>query len=156
MKAFQFRLQAVLTLREHAEEAAQQSCARAYAAVEAASARLRVVDEAIAASDESCRAQLAACIRAGQIEQLRSFGVLLRERRAGRVRELAVARRRAEECWSLLLVATQRREALESLHRRQKAVHAHQTACAEQKLLDELAGHGRMLAQAWREAAADV
>ena len=156
MKAFQFRLQAVLTLREQAEQAAQQSCARAYAAVEAASARVRAADEAIAVSDESRRAQLAAGARADQVEQLRAFGVLLGERRAGRLRELTEARQRAKEASSLLVTATQRREALERLRRGQRSVHTYQAARTEQKILDELAGHGRMLAATWREAAANV
>lgn len=156
MKAFQFRLQAVLTLREQAEQAAQQSCARAYAAVATAAARVRVAEEASAASDESRRAQLATGTRADQLEQLRIFGVLLDERRAGRVRELTETRLRAEEAWSLLVNATQRRETLERLRRRQRSSHTYQAERAEQKNLDELAGRGRMLAEAGREAPANV
>jgi flagellar export protein FliJ len=156
MKAFQFRLQAVLTLREQAEQAAQQSCALAYAAVGAASARLRAADEAIVVSDESRRAQLSAGARADQIEQLRVFSVLLGERRAGRIRELNEAQQRAREAWSLLVTATQRREALERLRLGQRSVHTYQAARAEQKLLDELAGHSRPLAATWRETGANV
>jgi len=156
MKAFQFRLQAVLTLREQAEQAAQESCARAYAAVEAASARVRAADEAIAASDELRRTQLTASTRADQVEQLRAFGVLLGERRAGRLRELAEARQRAKEASILLVIATQRREALERLRRGQRSAHTYQAARAEQRDLDELAGHGRTLAATGREAAANV
>ena len=156
MKGFQFRLQAVLTLREQDEQVAQQNCARAYAAVAAASARLRGAEEAIATLDESRRAQLAASTRADLIEHLRAFGVLLEERRAGQVLELEEARRRAEEAWRLLIIATQRREALERLRRRQRIVHVAQAARVEQKILDELAGRGSRLADAWREAAVDV
>ena len=156
MKAFQFRLQAVLTLREQAEKAAQQSCARAYTAVAAAAERVRVAEEAIAACDESRRALLAAGARADQFEQLRAFGVLLGERRSGRVLELAEARRRAEEARRLLVIATQRREALERLCSRQRTVQIYQAARVEQKTLDELAGRGPRLAEAWREAAAVV
>ena len=155
MKAFQFRLQAVLTLREQAEQTAQQSCARAQAAVAAAAARVSVAEEAIAASDESRRAQLAAGARADEIEQWRAFGTLLGERRAVRARELAEALQRAEGSWRLLVIATQRREALERLRRRQRLIHTCQTARVEQKILDELAGRGSMLTEAWREAAAN-
>jgi flagellar protein FliJ len=156
MKAFQFRLQAVLTLREQAEQSAQQSCARAYAAVEMASVRVRETDEAIATSDESRRAQLAAGTRAGQVAQLRAFAVLLAERRGRQIRELNQARLRAEDARRQLVTATQRRESLERLRCGQKRLHTYQAARAEQKTLDELAGRGRMLAAAWREADANV
>lgn len=156
MKAFQFRLQAVLALREQAEQVAQQSCARAYAAVADAAARARAADEAVAASDESRRAQLAAGACAEPIEQLRAFGVRLSERRVGRVRELTDARVRADEACRLLVIATQRRETLERLRHQQRSVHSYQAARAEQKILDEVAGHGRTLADAWHDPAANV
>lgn len=156
MKAFQFRLQAVLTLREQAEQAAQQSCALAYAAVSTAATRVQVVEAAIAASDESRRVQLTAGTRADQLEQLRTFAVLLAEQQIGRMRELTKARLEAEAAWSFLLLATQRREALERLRQRQQSLHAHEAARTEQKNLDELAGHGRTLAEAWRETAVNV
>ncbi len=156
MKGFQFRLQAVLTLREQAEQNAQQNCARAYAVVAAAAACARLAEEAMAASDESRRAQLAAGARADQIEQWRAFGVRLGEQQAARARELAEARGRAEETWRLLLIATQRREALERLRRRQRLLHTSQAAREEQKVLDEMSGRGPRLAEAWRESAANT
>jgi len=117
---------------------------------------VREAEEAIATLDESRRAQLAAGTRADHIAHLRAFGVLLEERRAGQVLELDEARRTAEEAWRLLVIATQRREALERLRRRQRIVHVAQAARVEQKILDELAGRGSKLADAWREAAIDV
>ena len=155
MKAFQFRLQAVLTLREQAEQTAQQNCARAHAAVASASARVSMAEEAIVASDQSRRAQLAAGARADEIEQWRAFGVLLGERRIAVARELAEAHQQAAEAWRLLIIATQRREGLERLRRQQRLIHTCQAARLEQKLLDELAGRGPMLAEAGREAVAN-
>lgn len=81
MKAFCFRLQSVLTLRGRAEQAAQQRCAQAFAAVERAAARLHSADSAIATSDEMRRTQLVAGARADRVEQLRVHSVLLHERR---------------------------------------------------------------------------
>jgi flagellar export protein FliJ len=152
MKAFRFRLQAVLTLREQAEHEAQQLCARAYAAVESAEARLRSADAAITAADDLRRTHLASGTRASQLEQLRIYAVLLHERRVLVARELTEARRRAEEARRQLLAATQRREALERLRLRQRRTHDYQAARAEQKLLDELAGQGPTLAEVWRQA----
>jgi len=143
----------VLTLREQAEQTAQQNCARAHAAVASAAARVRMAEEAIVASDEARRAQLAAGARADEIEQWRAFGVRLGERRTVVARELAEAQQQAAEAWRLLIIATQRREGLERLRRQQRLIHTGQAARLEQKLLDELAGRGPILAEAGREAA---
>ena len=151
MKAFRFQLQAVLTLRGRAEQAAQQRCAQVYAAVERAAVRLRFADSAIAASDEMRRTQLVAGARAHRVEQLRSHSVLLQERRTRLALELAEAQQQAEEAGRLLTVATQRREALDRLRSRQRRVHDYQAGRAEQKLLDELSGRGPTLVDAWRE-----
>jgi flagellar FliJ protein len=152
MKSYRFRLQAVLTLREQAEQEAQLHYARACAVVENAEARLRSADAALAASDEMRRAHLAAGSHAGQLEQLRLYAVLLTERRTRIIGELTEARAGAEESRRELLLATQRRESLERLRGRQRRVHDYQTARNEQKLLDELAGQGPSLAEVWRQA----
>ena len=106
MRAFRFRLQAVLTLREQAEQIAQQRCARAYAAMEKAADRVRSAEAEIDATDQAHRAQVIASPRAGQLDQLRVYASLLHERRRQLARELAEARRRADEAWRQLLLAT--------------------------------------------------
>jgi flagellar export protein FliJ len=149
MKAFRFRLHAVLTLREQAEQAAQQRCAQAYTVVEAAATRVRHVEAEIDAAEQAHRAQLASGPRAGDLEQLQAYSTLLHERRRRLARELADARRRADEAWRELLLATQQREALEHLRGRQQRVHDYQTARTEQQTLDELVGRGPTLSGAW-------
>ena len=154
MKAFRFRLQAVLTLREQTEQAAQQRCARAYAAVEIAAARVRSAEAEIDATDQAHRAQMAAGPRAGQLDQLRLYVSLLHERRRQLARELAEGRRQAAEAARQLLLATQQREGLERLRGRQRRVYDYQTARAEQQTLDELVGRGPALSGAWKTSAA--
>ena len=156
MKAFHFRLEAVLTLRAQAEQAAQQACARAYAAANDAAERLRAAEAAIAASDAMRREQLAKGTNSEQLEQSRIFAGLLGERRVARKRELADARLRAEDASRLLLVATQGREALERLRHRQLSQHNYQTAQTEQKILDELSAQKRPLLESWREPATEI
>ena len=151
MKAFRFRLQAVLTLREQAEQAAQQRCAEAYAAVEAAAGRLRTADAAIEQSDERRRACLSGRAPVFELEQLRKHSLVLQEHRTLCVRALAEARQRADDAWRALVVATQQREALERLRARQKRVYDYQVARAEQKFLDDLSGRGPTLVDAWRD-----
>jgi flagellar export protein FliJ len=154
MKAFRFRLQAVLTLREQAEQAAQQRCARAYAAVESSVARIRSAEAEIDAAKQAQQAQLAVGQRAGQLDQSRLYAHLLYERHRQLARELAEARRRADEAWRQLLVATQQREALERLRGRQQRIHDYQATRAEQQALDELVGRGPALSGAWKTSAA--
>jgi flagellar export protein FliJ len=154
MKAFRFRLQAVLTLREQAEQVAQQRCARAHAAVESAVTRVQSVEAEIDATEQTHRAQLAAGPQAGQLDQLRLYASLLHERRRQFARKLAEARQRADEAWRQLLLATQQREALERLRGRQQRAHDYQTARGEQQALDELVGRGPALSEAWKTSAA--
>jgi flagellar export protein FliJ len=137
MKTFCFRLQAVLTLREQAEQAAQQECARAYAALERAGDRLRSLDGLIPSADELRRNELSSGARADRLEQLRAYAVNLQERRTQLARELADARRLVETAWRQLIVATQNREALDRLGVRQRRAHDYNAARVEQKLLDE-------------------
>ena len=153
MKAFRFRLQAVLTLREQTEQVAQQRCARAYAAVEIAAARVRSAEAEIDATDQAHRAQMAAGPRAGQLDQLRLYVSLLHERRRQLARELVEGRRQAAEAARQLLLATQQREGLERLRGRQRRVYDYQTARAEQQTLDELVGRGPALSGAWKTPA---
>ena len=152
MRAFRFRLQAVLTLREQAEQIAQQRCARAYAAMEKAADRVRSAEAEIDATDQAHRAQVIASPRAGQLDQLRVYASLLHERR--RPPAGAEARRRADEAWRQLLLATQQREGLERLRGRQRRVYDYQSARAEQQTLDELVGRGSALSGAWKAAPA--
>jgi flagellar FliJ protein len=150
MKHFRFRLESVLRLREQAEEAARERCAKANGAVESAAARLRAAEAAIAASDETRRDVLGRGVRVDEIEKLRLHGVLLRERRLVAARELEDRKREAEVARRELLQATQQRETLDKLRDRQRHVYAYEAARAEQKLLDELAGRRPAPAAAWR------
>lgn len=156
MNLFRFRLQAVLTLRERTEQAAQQRCARTCVAVQLAAARLGSADAEITASEGLRRAHLAAGFRAGQFEQLRTHAVVLNERRIRLARELAEARQREAEARQSLVAATQQRETLVRLRDNQRRAHDYRAARAEQKVLDDLAARSMALAQAWRQPTANV
>jgi flagellar export protein FliJ len=152
MKAFQFRLQAVLTLREQAEEKARLVCARACALVEEAAARLRIANAAVGPSETFLREQLQGGVTAGQAEQTRRHLVLLCEHRQRLAQELAKSRLRAEEAGRRLVAATQQREALTRLCRRQRHAHDYLAARNEQKAHDDLSGRESALAGFQREA----
>ncbi len=152
MKPFQFRLQAVLTLREQAEQAAQRACARACLALDAACARLRDADAAIADDEERRRARLAAGPRAKELEQWRLYAATLHDRRVQVAREAALARQQLEEARRGLLQASLQRETLERLRDRQRRVYDYEVARAEQKLIDEFSQRRPFPANSSREA----
>jgi flagellar export protein FliJ len=156
MKAFRFRIEAVLTLREQTEQAAQLRCAQAYIAVEAAAGRLRAAEMAIEEAEKTHRAELAVGPRASQMEHLRVYILLLRERRLQLEGKLAEARQRAESAWRDLLGATQQREALERVRSRQKRVHDYESARAEQRTLDERSSRSPTGNEACREPSASL
>lgn len=137
MRAYQFRLEAVLTLREQIEQAAQTQCARAYLAVEQAGARVHSVQLAIDAAEEVQRQQFSAQPRADQVKQLLLYLGSLRQKRLQLVRALAEARQSAEAAQRTLLAATQQREALQRLRNRQQRAHDYESARAEQRVLDD-------------------
>ncbi|SPE56896.1 putative Flagellar basal-body protein [Verrucomicrobia bacterium] len=139
MKAFRFRLHVVLTLREQAEQAAQQNFARVCMAVRSAAARLASAEAALQECLDLCRRQLAASARATLLEQSRAYLLVLYERRARLARELAESRQREAQARAQLVIATQKREVLERLRAKQQRTHQYEAARAEQKFLDELA-----------------
>jgi len=151
MRAFRFRLDAVLTLREQVERAAQQRYGLAVAQAENAAARTRSAEAEIVAADGLRAGRLAGGVPATELEHLRGYRLFLDGRLAQRIRELADARQRVEEARCLLVAATRQREALERLREHQRRLYNYESARADQKLLDEMSRCSPMLANAWRE-----
>lgn len=146
MKAFHFRLEAVLSLRQQAEQAAQQRSAEAQRAVQNALAQLDAAEATLLAAQHQRLSSLGTGCQVMLLEQLRAYEIVLRERRALRARELAVAREQAEKAQVQLIKATQEREALEHLRDRQRRTHAYEAARGEQKALDEMSARKSLLA----------
>lgn len=148
MKAFRFQLEAILKLREQAEQAAQQQCAKANAAVERAQARLQAADATLAAAHDLHREQLATGVQANQLLQLRAYITNLCESRIRLAREVAEAQAQLATATRQMIVATQRREVLERLRERKRREHEHHVAVFEQKMLDDFNGRGSETLQA--------
>ena len=121
LKRFTFRLQAVLTLHERAEQAAQVYWAQCCTAVDQAAAGLRFAEDSIAALDKLRSRQLTCGAPAEDLEHGRVYALLLQERRKHLVNELAQARLEAEEARREMKLAAQRREAIEKLARASSA-----------------------------------
>ena len=140
MKTFRFRLHAVLTLREEAEQQALNAYAQRLRETRTALQNLQAADDAVASEEELVRTRLQEGVTAYLIEELRAYGIVLKERRETARKELVSAQQQAEAARQNVLKASRDRKALEKLRSRQRLAHAHFWARAEQKELDEIAG----------------
>lgn len=150
MKSFRFRLQAILSLREQKEQAAKRIYAEKLRAQEAVAQRLQVAEREIEALMDLQRGQMNRGITCEQLERFRNYLVVLDDRRKSLQVDLMKARQITELAWRELVVATQKREALDRLRSRQQRVYDYEAARAEQKLIDELSSRSDTLADAWR------
>lgn len=148
MKTFRFSLNAVRELRQSEEETAQTAFATAIRAYEQADARLVMMDRSVQAMWQEVRTASQETTRADQMRQTRSWAVVLEEQQKQLAAELAGCQRMVDAMHKLLKAATQRRETLDRLLRKQRRAHERAAQTEDQKLLDELATRG-----AWRGAA---
>jgi flagellar export protein FliJ len=151
MKSFRFRLQAILTLREQKEQAAKRIYAEKLRAQEVVAHRLQAAEREIEALMNLQRGQMNSGITCEQLERFRNYLVVLDDRRKALQIDLVKAKQITELAWRELLVATQKREALDRLRSRQQRMYSYEAARAEQKLIDELSSRSDTLADAWRE-----
>jgi flagellar export protein FliJ len=139
MKAFNFPLESLRTLRQQRERTAQQRYARALVQCEDAGRGLQLAEAELQAGHTLFRAELATGAAAGRLVQLRTWCTVLEIRRNERAATLAEARRNVDDAFRLMTAAVREREALDRFHDKshhlwQRAFHA-----GEQKLFDELA-----------------
>lgn len=152
MKAFRFPLQAVLTLREEKEQEAQRAVARALNLVAAIQSRLAEVSRELESLGAEIKGRMGGGVEARQLEQWGNYRLLLTERRSRLEQDLAVAEQGVQRARTVLLSATQDRQALENYRTKVHRMHDYQQARAEQKLLDDLAGRSSILGGDLRNA----
>lgn len=139
MKAFNFPLESLRTLRKQRERAAQQNYSRALAACDDAIRILGLAEEALKSAHSVLMNELAAGVPAGRAVHLRTWCNLLETRRNECVAALAEARCKASEALRLMTVAVREREALDRFHGKSKHLWQRAVQAEEQKMLDELA-----------------
>lgn len=142
MKAFRFSLHAVRELRQSEEEAAQKAFAGAMRACEEAAGLLAMVDRDLQLAWQGLRESGRHGMRADQMQHARSWCVVLEEQQKKRAAELMVCQRQVDAAHRLMQTATQRREALDRLLRKQRRAHEREMQSANQKFLDEIATRG--------------
>lgn len=139
MKAFRFRAQAALDLRQRELEQAQRQLARTEELRDAARQRLQAADEAAA----SARTQATAAHRtSGDVTALQwyRFWILrLDHERAAQAAALAAREQEVMQAAAACMRARQRRESLDRFRTKAQAAHEEAEQAAEMKLIDELA-----------------
>jgi flagellar export protein FliJ len=148
MKAFRFSLTAVREVRQSEEQAAQKTYADAIRACDEVAVRLVILDRDLQNVWQGLRNSSLEGMRADQMRHARSWCVVLEEKQKQLTAELDACQRHVDTTQRLLKAATQRRETIDRLLRKQLRAHEREVQQEDQKFLDELATRG-----AWRGAA---
>ena len=153
MKSFHFTLEAVLTLRQRQEQKALELYAQALLARQQALERLEAAQHRLNTAFEELRAQLAAGCTASAAAQAHEYQRSLAKRRDECTLALGAAERRVNAALQGMLAARQQREIVDKCFEKQKSRHGRETARAEQKLLDDLAGRRANSILSWNPTA---
>ena len=156
MKRFRFSLQAVQTLRQRQEQVALQQYTETLVTRRAAEDQLRSARNDVTAAWSASREQLSSSVSADAIVQMRNFCRLREERHRHCETQLHEADKALELSWKRLVIARQRREAVEKFYRRQRRTHDYACEREAEKLLDEIAHNRPLNSAAWNLTALEV
>lgn len=140
MKRFEFRLQAVLTLRQRAEQEALECYGLALRELEAASLQLQQHDMELCDTRRRWLNEMADGCPAVRAAQTLAYCHVLEDRRNLAEHEVQSAEARLAEASQRMLAARQQREAVENLLHQQLSAHEALVRFEEQKMLDDLVG----------------
>jgi flagellar export protein FliJ len=140
MNRFEFRLQAVLTLRQRAEQEALEIYGQAIRHRAAVAEQLRVQELDLCEHRRRWLNEMTEGCPAIRAAQTLTYCHTLEERRNQADRELQQAEIRLSEASQRMLSARQHREAVENLFHQQQAAHEALVRLEEQKMLDDLVG----------------
>ena len=139
MKAFNFPLESLRTLRKQREQAAQQRYARALVLCDGAERVLQLAEEELNTGRAMLAGELQAGATAGRIVSLQTWCLVLEIRRNECSAALAEARRQANDAFRLMTAAAREREALDRFHDKSQRLWQRAFQVEEQKMFDELA-----------------
>jgi len=140
MKAFRFRLESVLTLRNWEEERARTAYGLALQQERKLVDQLRAIEQRIEDDTAVLRRASATIVHAGERTARWRHLLQLERERGDCAQKLVSARRIREQKMKLLIDAHRRVRVLDTLKTRQHQVHATTMAQREQRELDELVG----------------
>jgi len=140
MEKFQFKLQAVLTLRQREEQVALEGYSRALQSRQAAAERLAEIERDLSESRRQWLNALADGCPAGRAVQLQAFCHSLEDRRKGQEQLVHAADLELNHASHRLLLARQQREAVERYLDRQRMEYERELRIEERKTLDDIVG----------------
>ena len=138
MKRFEFKLQAVLTLRQRAEQGALAHYARAIQHRQAVAARFEEAEMALSEARRQWLNVLADGCPAARAAQVLGYCHLLEERKRQCEQTLNLAEVELNQASQRMLHARQQREAVETFHEGQRERYDRKVREEEQKLMDDL------------------
>ncbi|HEX4349326.1 MAG TPA: flagellar export protein FliJ [Verrucomicrobiae bacterium] len=139
MKAFNFPLESLRTLRQQRERTAQQVYARALVLCDGAMRVLQLAEEELNTGHAMLGNELKTGATASRLVNLRSWCGILETRRNECLAALAEARRRANDAFRLMTTAAREREALDRFHDKSQRAWQRAFQADEQKMFDEMA-----------------
>jgi flagellar export protein FliJ len=139
MKAFNFPLESLRTLRKQRERTAQQRYARALVACDGAARVLQLAEEELKTGHALLVSELETGARAGRIVNLRTWCTVLEIRRNECAAACVEAKRNANDAFRLMTAAAREREALDRFHDKSHTIWQRAFHADEQKTFDELA-----------------
>jgi flagellar export protein FliJ len=139
MKAFNFPLESLRTLRKQREQAAQQRYARALVLCDGAARVLQLAEAEMKAGHALLVSELETGATAGRIIHLRTWCSVLEMRRNESAAAYAEARHAAHDAFRLMTAAAREREALDRFHEKSHTLWQRAFQADEQKMFDELA-----------------
>ena len=139
MKAFNFPLESLRTLRKQREHAAQQRYARALVLCDGATRVLQLAEQELNVGHAMLTGELQTGATAARIIVLRTWCTVLEIRRNECAAALAEARRNANDAFRLMTAAARDREALDRFHEKSQRLWLRAFQADEQKTFDEMA-----------------
>ncbi len=138
MKRFEFKLQAVLTLRQRAEQAALEKYSRSIQHRQGAAERLAETEMELCEARRQWLNALADGCPAARAAQLLEFCHLLEERKKQREQTLHLAEVDLGQSSQKMLLARQQREAVEKFLDRQREQYDRRLRHEEHKMIEDL------------------
>lgn len=139
MKAFNFPLESLRTLRKQREQAAQQRYAKSLLLCEDAQRVLQSAEEELKTGHAALAGELEHGVTASRLVHLQLWCKVLEIRWNECMAAVAEARRDAEDARQLMTAAAREREALDRFHDKSHATWQRALQAEEQKMFDELA-----------------
>ena len=139
MKAFNFSLESLRTLRKQREQTAQQHYSRSLVLCDGAARVLALAETELLTGHALLNDELSAGTSAARIINLQTWCKVLEMRRNECAAALQAARAEANEAFRAMTAAVREREALDKFHDKSRRLWERTQFAAEQKNFDELA-----------------